>query len=130
MLIWFIIKYIIYNINNMSDINRILIFCILVALLYALYKYQDVILEQIELLQPGSVITPETIQQADKTLTYNTKDITADNISQVSLISFKNKNMSDLGSMANSNEDLSILLDDNSCDSKMTRNTYGSLFDE
>ncbi len=118
----------------MSDINRIMIFCILVGLLYALYKYQDVILEQIELLQPNSglLLEPkqELIQPANKALTNNTKNITADNISQVSLMSFKNNNMSDLGSMVNSNDDLSILLDDNTCDSKMTRNTYGSLFDE
>jgi hypothetical protein len=116
----------------MSDINRILIFCILVGLLYALYKYQDVILEQIDLLQPNKVPLINDVvqpnQNTNKALTYDTKKITVDNISQISLLSFKDKGMSD--SMSNSDNDLSILLDDNSCESKMTRNTYGSLFDD
>ena len=111
----------------MSDINRILIFCILVGLLYALYRYQDVIFEQIDLLQPNKVppvidVVPN--QNPPKALTYDKKKVTVDNISQVSLISFKDKDMS------NSGDDLSILLDDKTCDSKMTRGTYGSLFDD
>lgn len=138
----------------MGDINRFLILLILVGLLFALYKYQDTILGNLDSLQssvnsslfsslthtqslpiqsistqapplqlPTSIKTPNL----DKKINKKEKKITADNISQISILSFNDNNF-DINSLSNS-DNISIILDDNTCDTRASKQTYGSLFD-
>lgn len=118
----------------MSDINRIFIFLILTGLLFALYKYQDVILENFDSLQlsmptmnslpsPGPPEQPLSLPSIPQNKESN--KITADNISQISILSAKNF---DNNSLLNS-DNLSNILDDNTYDTHMSKQTCGSLFD-
>lgn len=126
----------------MSDINRILIAVILIGLLFALYKYQDIILENLDCLQSSvqsSVSSlnvlplqdnPKIQQNVPNLQITNKKEdkITADNISQISILSLDNKNNFDMSSLENS--DNMSMFDDNTCDTRMSKQTYGSLFDD
>lgn len=135
----------------MSDINRLLILLILVGLLVALYKYQDTILGNLDSLQllpaqlaPAQLAPtqlaptqlaptqqpPLQLQNSVKPQRTNKKEkeITADNISQISILSLNDKNNFDINSLSNS-DNMSIILDDNTCDTMISKQTYGSLFD-
>jgi hypothetical protein len=115
----------------MGDINRFLIFLILIGLLYALYKYQNIIYEQFEVLQtsisgvPPNQLTQvqpvQGLEQSAKPLTITNNKITADNISQVSIDSLDFSKSEGSG--------LSLMLDNDSADSAGTKGTYGSLFE-
>ena len=83
----------------MTDMNRLLIFLLLVGLLYALYKYQHIIFgDKLSLSQgpQGQYIT----QSANNTTRIpivdspqiNYKQISSDNISQFTLESFEEDN--------------------------------------
>jgi hypothetical protein len=72
----------------MNDMNRLLIFLLLAGLLYALYKYQHIIFGNNIL---HSNITPTKIPiNEPQQIKY--KQISADNISQLSLDSLENEN--------------------------------------
>lgn len=107
----------------MSDINRILIFVILIALVFSLYKYQDIIMENLDTLQQTISPTPLLLNPPQ---TNKPNNITVDNISQISLSSLENKNI--LDSLSNSDNG-SDFLDNNTFDTRMSKQTYGSLFD-
>ena len=148
----------------MGDINRFLILLILVGLLFALYKYQDTIFENLDSLQSSmsstllcsnptttsvptlSQLQPQSQSQSQlqsqlqlqllqnpgessKLPTKKEDKITADNISQISILSLNDKNKFDMNSLSNS-DNISIILDDDTCDTRMSKQTYGSLFDD
>lgn len=104
----------------MSDINRILIFVVLIGFLFAIYKYQNTIYEQIDLyIQNKPVTQPIMIEQPPK----QPNNVTVDNISQFSYSSLvipdnNTLSLTDGNTFGNDNA---------SCDS---RKTYGSLFDD
>lgn len=110
----------------MSDINRILIFVVLIGFLFAIYKYQNTIYQQIDLLIQNKPITPPPmmIEQSKIVTKPNPiKNVTVDNISQISYSSLALPD-----SNALSLTDGNTFTNDNvSCDSKKT---YGSLFDD
>jgi hypothetical protein len=116
----------------MGDINRIFIFLILIGLIFSLYKYQDIILENFDSLQqsfsPQSVTPQQNINKPLSLPSIETpkQKITADNISQISLSTMSNGKLFD--SMSNS-ENISDFLDNNSYDTNKQQ-TYGSLFED
>ena len=89
----------------MNDINRILVFVILIGLLYALYKYQHVIFDT-----PQEKVKKIQYKRGEK------RKITSDNISQISLKSL---------SEGSSEGSISRLLSNDSGDP----NSLGSLLD-
>jgi hypothetical protein len=124
----------------MGDINRFLILLILVGLIFALYKYQDTILENLDTYTSSLLYTPtmvpeqipQQIQQTEGPKLIKNKEpekISADNISQISISSLNGKGGFDINTLSNS-DNISIILDDNTCDSRVSKQTYGSLFDD
>ncbi len=148
----------------MNDINRLVIFLLLIALIYALYKYQYLILEklpeQFKIVEKQKQIqtqiqtqkqTQKQIQKQKQIQNKNIKknkykQVTIDNISQVSIGSLENENENNrfykqdsiLGSLAsesgnymNNSEnsensghsDINSLFEINSNDTNKTTNT-------
>lgn len=106
----------------MSDMNRLLIFLLLIGLLYALYKYQNIIFNNLCNFIPKDNKKPK-----------KPKHITADNISQLSIGSIENekyKQESVLGSLGNETEANSLFdgLTEGSNASNMSLNSDASLF--
>lgn len=89
----------------MNDINRILIFVLLIGLLYALYKYQHIIFETEP--KPKEIKSQKKIEHYGK--------VTSDNISQISIDTLQENSSGDSG--------ISKLLD------ATNGGTLGSLFD-
>ncbi|ARF11439.1 hypothetical protein Klosneuvirus_1_296 [Klosneuvirus KNV1] len=77
----------------MNDMNRVLIFLLLIGLLYALYKYQHIIFGN-TIYSFESKSQPIKHQEPPRIKHYEqpreSKPITADNISQVSIASLEN----------------------------------------
>lgn len=106
----------------MNDINRLLIFLSLIGLLYALYKYQNIIFNNLINCMPKNNKKPK-----------KPKHITADNISQLSIGSIENekyKQESNLGSLGNESDANSLFdnLTEGSSASNMSLNSDASLF--
>lgn len=77
----------------MNDMNRVLIFLLLIGLLYALYKYQHIIFGDTIYSfdqKPQQTEHPEHPRIKHTETFRETKQITADNISQVSIASLEN----------------------------------------
>jgi hypothetical protein len=101
----------------MNIINKLIIFLLLAGLIYALYKYQDIIFTTVS-EKFTTTPTPLTIKPKSTTK----KQITADNISQLSYSSLDDKNnevyqkdsiLDSLNSGSN-DHDIRSLLSDNS----------------
>ena len=71
----------------MNDINRILIFVLLIGLLYALYKYQHVIFDS----------EPEPKVVAQKKIEHYNGKVTSENISQISIDTLQEGSSGDSG---------------------------------
>lgn len=92
----------------MNDINRLVIFLLLITLIYALYKYQNLILEKLpenfkvskskKVKDSKESKDPKKIQYKKKKddNKYKYKRVTLDNISQISLNSLNAENISDI----------------------------------
>lgn len=72
----------------MNEINRILIFLLLIGLLYALYKYQNIVFESNPITNFPNLWKNDNNIHNDKPK--NPNKITIDNISQISLSSLEN----------------------------------------
>lgn len=76
----------------MNDMNRVLIFLLLIGLLYALYKYQHIIfgntIYSFDNRQQSIKQEPPRIKQQEQPEEF--KQVTSDNISQVSIASLEN----------------------------------------
>jgi hypothetical protein len=109
----------------MSDINRFLIFLILIGLLFSLYKYQDIIMENVNSIQQSLSPQQEPLQiKPLQSTNTNNNNVTVDNISQISLSSIEGNNI--LDSLSNSDN----MSDLNTFDTRMSKQTYGSLFED
>ena len=97
--------------------NRVLIFILLVGLLYTVYRYQDIIFDQIKstkehfapkAIEPPPVNVPKEKEPAKKSeKKRKSSRVNADNISQLSLESFdsgSDTRVSVLGSLVNDND--------------------------
>lgn len=108
----------------MSDINRFLIFLILIGLVFSLYKYQDIIMENVSSLQQTLNPTQEPLQIKPLQTTNTNNNVTVDNISQISLSTIEGNNIMDSLSNSDNMSDLDTF------DTRMSKQTYGSLFDD
>lgn len=109
----------------MSDINRFLIFLILIGLVFSLYKYQDIIMENVNSIQQTLNPTQqEPVPLQIKPLQTTNNNVTVDNISQISFSTVEGNNI--LDSLSNSDN----MSDLNTFDTRMSKQTYGSLFDD
>ena len=78
----------------MNDMNRLLIFLLLVGLLYALYKYQHIIFGnnvlKLQITKQDTQTGKLPINDISRQIKY--KQVTTDNISQISLHSLDDEN--------------------------------------
>lgn len=77
----------------MNDMNRLLIFLLLIGLLYAIYRYQHVIFPTKETFETVKSDTSQPIKKIKGNREKTTKEkVTIDNISQMSIGSLESKN--------------------------------------